>query len=286
MAQLFNRLVTLLVGRPPVVGNYVLVTPDALKIEKLRIDFSIEKDDKPKPNKCEVEIYNLNAQHREQLEAKGLRVVISAGYPGTQAQIFSGDTRYGNSEKHGPDWITKLECGDTERAFNQARISESFGPGSSISDVIGAVAKAFQIDKGNLVDKANTIVRNFSDGYVAHGLVSAELTRLLEPANLGWSMQDGRLEVLDLLETLSAADVPVISAKTGMVGSPEFGTGEKVKGQAFLKVKSLLRPDIRPGSKFEVRSQRINGFFKCRKVKHVGSTFGGNFYSELEAIHV
>lgn len=286
MAQLFNRQVTLLVGNPPQVDNYVLTTPNALKIEKLRIDFDIEKDDKPKPGKAKVEIYNLNAAHRSQLEAKGLRVILKAGYPGTQAQIFSGDSRYGNSEKHGPDWITKLECGDGERSFTQARVSESFGAGSSITDVIRSVGKATQLDTGNLLEKAQDIVRTFSDGYVAHGLASTELTRLLEPAGLNWSIQDGRIEVLDLLETITAGDVPLISKDTGMVGSPEFGTGEKLKGQAFLKVKTLLQPGIRPGSKFELRSLAIRGFFKCRKVKHTGSTHGGDFYSEIEALHV
>lgn len=293
MAQLFNRVVTLYAGK--VVVDFVdtktgmeTIGIDALKVQKLRIDFSITKDDKPKPNKAEIEVYNLSAAHRSDLQTKGIRIILSAGYAETQAQIFSGDLRYGNSEKHGPDWITKLECGDAERSFSMARISESFNPGALVSDAIGSIGKAMKIDNGNLIQKAQGLARKFSDGHVAHGLASAELTRLLEPEGLSWSIQDGRIEVLGIKETLGSdgQDVPLISASTGMVGSPEYGTGEKLKGQPYLKVKSLLQPGIRPGSKFEVRSRGINGFYKCRKVKLTGSTHGGDFYSEIEAISV
>jgi hypothetical protein len=282
---LFDRRVTLFAGKPPVPGNFVSA-PNVLRIEKLRIDFKITKDDKPNPNKCEIEVYNLSEKHRGQLEEKGVRVALMAGYADTQAQIFSGDARYVNSEKHGPDWITKFECGDSERAFASARVSQSFGPGTSAKDVFGAIRTAMGVDGGNLLDKAKGIVRVFADGYVAHGLASTELTRLLEPENLGWSMQDGRIEVLGLMETLSG-EVPEIGARTGMVGSPEFGTGEKIsaKKQAFMKVKTLLQPNLRPGMKFFLQSLKFSGFFKCRKVEHHGSTHGGEFYSDIEAIH-
>lgn len=290
MAQLFDRIVTLYVGTgdksfKDLPNGMQQITFDALKVQRLRLDFDIEKDNKPGPNKAKIEVYNLNAEHRKAVQVKGVRILLSAGYPGTQAQIFSGDLRFGNSEKHGADWITKLECGDAERALTQGRISESFNPGTAISDVIGSLVKAMKIDGGNLTQKAKSMVRTFADGHSVHGLASAELTRLLEPEGLEWSVQDGRIEVLGIAETVGD-QVPLISADTGMVGSPEYGTGEKLKGESFLKVKSLLQPAIRPGSKFHVKSKSIDGDFKCRKVKLVGSTHGGDFYSEIEGINV
>lgn len=284
MPQLFDRKCVLIAGQAP-PNNFVQVTPDALKIEGLRIDFSIEKDNKPKPNKCDIEVYNLNAKHRGQLDQKGIRVILQAGYAATVAQIFSGDARFINSEKHGPDWITKFECGDGERSYSYARVSESFPPGTSIQTVIGSIVKAAQLDPGNAMQKANQLTRQFIDGYVSHGLAATELTRILEPEQLNWSIQDGRIEVLAPSESLiPSGDVPLISDKTGMIGSPSYGTGEKTKGPAFLKVKSLLQPLIRPGSKFELRSQILNGFYKAIKVRQTGSTHGNDWYSEIEAV--
>ncbi len=284
MPKLFNRKCVLIAGKSP-PNNFVQVVPTAIKIEDLRIDFSIEKDDKPQPNRCSIQVYNLTPLHRGQLDQKGIRVILQAGYEGTIAQIFSGDARFINSDKVGPDWITKFECGDAERAYTFARVSQSFGAGTTVKDVIGAVVNQLQVDPGNALQVAQKMSRSFANGYVAQGTASTELTRLLEPAGFDWSIQDGRIEVLGLLDTVTA-EVPLISATTGMVGSPEFGTGEKLKGPAFLKVKSLLQPRLRPGQKFEIRSRSQNGFFKCRKVRHVGSTHGGDWYSEIEAIGI
>ncbi len=286
MAKLFNRKCVLIAGKSP-PDNFVQTVPDAIRVENLRIDFSIEKDDRPQPNKCEITVYNLNETHRGELNAKGVTVILSAGYEDTVAQIFKGDARYINSEKHGTDWITKFECGDGERACTFARVSQKFGPGTSVKDVLLAAVKKLAVDPGNAQKIAEDSVRSFTDGYVMHGLASNELTRILEPAGFDWSIQDGRLQILELLDTINDENTAtLISADTGMVGSPEWGTGEKTKGQAFMKVKTLLQPALRPGSMFKLQSRNQTGFFKCRKVKHTGSTHGGAWYSELEAIKV
>lgn len=286
MGQLFDRACVLIAGQSP-PDNFVQVVPDALKIQGLRVDFSIEKDDKPPPNHCVIQVYNLNEKHRGQLDQKGIRVILQAGYFGAVSQIFSGDARFINHTKTGPDWITKIECGDAERAYTYARMSQTFGKDTSVQDVIKAVVNQLQVDPGNALQKAQNLTRSFVNGYVAHGLASNELTRILDAENLTWSIQDGRIQVLELLETVpDSGDVPLISAQTGMVGSPEFGSGEKLKGPGFLKVKTLIQPRIFPGAKFQVRSRGQNGFFKCRKIKFDGSTFGNAWYAEIEAVHV
>lgn len=268
---------------PP--NNYVQVVPDALKVENLRVDFQIEKDDQPKPNRCVIKVWNFSNNHRAQLNEKGIRVILQAGYEDSIAQIFSGDARFVNHDKVGPDWITKFECGDGERAFKFARVSERFTPGTTVKQVLNTVVKQLMVDPGNALQVAENMTRQYANGYAIHGVASTELSRILEPSGFQWSIQDGRIEVLGALETISA-EVPLISAETGMVGSPEYGTGEKVKGPAMLKVKTLLQPRLRPGQKFELRAINKKGFFKVRKVRHNGSTHGGEWYSELEAVAV
>ncbi len=287
MATLFDRKCQLVVGRQP-VSSTDAVTADAMVIENLRVDFSIEKDDKPQPNKCEISVYNLTPEHRGQLTGKGIKVILSAGYAETIAQVFSGDARFINSDKKGPDWITKFECGDAERAYANARVSESFGKGTTMKNVLSSLMgsfKKFGIDPGNSDKVSTEITRNFPNGHVAHGLASTELTRILTPAGYDWSFQDGRVEILQQTQTVTD-EVPFISARTGMIGSPEFGTGEKLKGPAFLKVRTLLMPGIRPGQKFTIESKQQNGDFKCRKVKYTASTHGGDWYCDIEAIKI
>ena len=279
--NLYDRRCVVLVGRPP-PDNFVQVTPDALKIDGLRTTFRLVRDDKPEPNTAEIAIYNLSADSRAQLQGKGFRCVLQAGYGDQVEQIFSGEVRQFDHLRAGVDWVTKLELGDGERAWRHARVAESFNPGTSIADVLKKVVGAVASDPGNALQVAQRIAGEFSAGYVAHGRAAVELTQLLEPHGYTWSVQDGRMQILGPDEY--TADVgPLVSPSTGLVGTPEIGAPEKKGGRHTLKLKSLLLPGMRPGQRFELRSAAKTGTFKAKKVSHTGDTFSGDWYTEIEA---
>lgn len=282
MSVLYDRRAILQVGRPP-PDNFVQVVPDALTIDGLRTTFKLTLDDKPEPNNAEIAVWNLSADSRAQLDGKGFRVILAAGYGTNTEQIFSGDVRRFDHQRIGPDWVTKIEVGDGERAFNHARISESFGAGTAVRDVLRKAIAAMQGDPGNALQKIQGIAGDFVTGYVAHGRAALELTRLLEPQGYTWSVQGGRLQILgpnDYTDEIG----PLVSPDTGMIGTPEVGSPEKKGQPAVLKVRSLLLPRMRPGQRFELRSSAKSGTFKARKVVHTGDTAGSEWYTEIEAI--
>lgn len=281
--QLFDRRCTIVVGKPQPAGDYTQVVPNALKITQLRMAFSIEKTDRPEPNTCEVQIFNLSDKSRALVEEKGLRCVITAGYPSTEAQIFSGDVLYASHIKADRDWSTKLQLRDGGRAYTFARVSQSFQPQTSFGDVVKATVGQLGLDQGNTVDKLKAFANlAFDKGFTMHGQASRELTRLLDSQNMGWSIQDGRVEILGAAEAL-VTQVPLISPDTGLIGSPAMGTPAEKGKPAMLKVKSLLQPSLRPGGKFELKSSLRSGVFRIRKLVQVGDTFGGDWYSDIEA---
>lgn len=281
MTQLFDRRCVLQIGKPP-PNNYVQVVPDALKIEGLRTTFKLTLDDKPEPNNAEIAVWNLSPDSRAAMNGKGFRVILSAGYEEDAEQIFSGDVRRFDHQRVGPDWITKLDIGDGERAFRFARMSESFGAGTPISEVVRRAVKALQVDPGNALQKIQGVVGEFATGYVAHGRASLELSRLLMPQGFTWSVQNGRLQILGPGDYTDEVG-PLISPDTGMIGTPEVGSPEEKGKPAQLKVKSLLLPRMRPGQRFELRSAAKSGTFRARKVVHSGDTAGQDWYTEIEA---
>jgi hypothetical protein len=286
VGQLFGRRCELVVAQPPTVGTFSPNEPNALLIRDLRISFSIEKDDKPQPNRCEIKIYNLAPASRLALENKGVKVILSAGYENNQVgQIFSGSARYVNSQKQGPDWVTTIQCGDGERSFRFAFASQVFQAGTGLGQVVQQLVKTLQVDPGNAPQLATDLTEQFADGYTVHAPAAKELSRLLEPRGYTWSIQDGRFVALQELQVLQEALV-LVSQDTGLIGSPEYGTGEKAKGPATLKVSQMLNPAIRPGVKIEVRSRGRNGYFKVKKCRQVGDTFGKDWQTEMEAIPV
>lgn len=278
-ARLFARRCTLDIGREE---NSVQLQ-SAFRVTGLRIAFKIRKSDKPEPNSSQIRVWNLSEQHRTAVELKGTRCVLSAGYPDSEAQIFSGNVHFAQSQKEGNDWLTTLELGDGQLKFKTARVGQYFPAGTKLLDVVLHVGQQLVSDLGNLRERVSQLSEEFSEGITIHGSAAETLTRLLRPHGISWSIQDGRIEALAPSEYLPGTG-PLISVDTGMVGSPGYGHAKKTGGPRYLKVKSLLQPAMRPGQAFELRSREINGSFRCHLVEHEGDTEGPPWYSEIEAL--
>lgn len=282
MSRLFARRCVVTLGRPPTPDEFALKTPTALRVEGLRVVFKIDRDLKPQPNQSEIVIYNLSESSRAKLEHVGQRVVLEAGYVGGVAQVFSGDVRRAFSTKQGPDWLTKIEAGDGERAFAFARVSKSYGPGTKIADVLRDTVKSLKTDPGTALEKVGEVVGEFVSGFAQHAKASTELTRLLGQHGYSWSIQDGRIEVLGPKDSLPET-VPVLTSETGLVGSPTIAVPTKRTQPATMKCRSLLLPMLRPGQRVKLKAEAISGLFIATKVTHTGDTHGDDWFTEIEA---
>lgn len=283
MTQLYDRKCVVIVCKVP--GDDLTEKPaEAKRIEGLRVQFKVQKSDKPEPNKAEILIYNLSEELRAELDQdKGVRVLLQAGYKDDLAQLFAGESRFVNHKVEGVDVVTKIEALDGGRAYRFARANESFGPGAKVGDVVKKLVGQLAKDPGNALQKAGEMAREFVDGYTVSGPAAAELSSLLEAEGYSWSIQDGRVELLKATETL-ADEVPLLSPDTGLIGSPELSAPEKKKGPAQLKCKALLMPQLRPGSKFRLESKGRKGDYKAKAVGHSGDTHGNDWYTEIAAL--
>ncbi|MFZ5440456.1 MAG: phage protein [Myxococcota bacterium] len=279
--KLFERRCVLLIGKVPAKGDFALEPPAALRVEGLDIEFRVEKDLQSSPNNAEISVFNLSAESRAKLEGSGQRVILQAGYEGTEAQIFSGDLRRAFSTKQGPDWVTKIEAGDGERSIAFPRLRESYRPGTSVADVVKKTLRSMGGDSTTAVEKASRLAGEFSSGYAQSGSSSRELTTLLEPLGYTWSVQDGRIEILQEDETVADSAV-LVSPESGLVGSPTIAAATKEK-KAAVKLRTLLLPRLRPGQKLELRSESMTGVLKALRVTHAGATHGGDWYTDIEA---
>lgn len=263
------------------------VVVDDLLVDGLRVQFSVEKTLTKHPNTADVKITNLSESTRRQMRKKHAKVVLSAGYDDTIARIFSGQARTTDHARQGPEWETHIQCGDGEVQFRFSRVSESYGPGAALGDIITSLGRSMGVDLGNVREQVEAggfrgNVDQFAQGYVAHGRASTELDRILRTAGFEWSIQDGALQLLKPGQT-SKRQAVLLSPETGLVGSPEHGAPDKKGKPSVMKCKSLLQPSIVPGGRVELRSQNVQGQYRVEKVKHTGDTAGGDWYSEVEA---
>lgn len=275
MSRLFNRAVRIVAG--------------TLEITGLRVQFRIKKTLSKEPNECELTIYNLNSEHRRELETKGMRVAVEAGYVGNTAQIFVGDVRFTEHVRTGPDWLTKMQLGDGERAYRHARVSESFKAGNSLGSVFRKVADSLGVDSTKAQSIVDSLGRQFTQGASIFGKASTELDNLLKGSGLEWSIQDGELQVQTTTGTTDAPLI-VLNSTTGLIGSPTYGTADFVKPEnarskpKTLQMKSLLQPGIRAGGRVRLDSEAVKADFKVQTLTHTGDTHGGDFYTEIEGI--
>jgi hypothetical protein len=266
-------------------GRVVEVQVDTIKIGGLDASFRVVKTLKKEPNTCELTIYNLNDDHRDQLAQLEAPIVeISAGYKGIETLstaaiaavdnllgggadagragvglIFRGDVRDVSSSKDGVDWVTTLESGDGEKSTRFARINKSFRAGTSLDTVMSEVGKSMGVGLGNLIKKAREgkllqAGNEFLNGVTVSGNSSKEFDRLVKSAGQEWSIQDGALQLLDIGQSLADISV-VLTPNTGLVGSPTIGN------DGVVRIKALLNSDIVPGRQLEVRSRFDNPFY-------------------------
>lgn len=265
-----------------IYGRRATVIVDTLRVSDLRVSFSVEKTIGSKPNKASIRVYNLGPSQRAELTRKGrVKAAIQAGYEGIEFGIFLGELDVVRHELSGPDVITTIEAADGAHAMQTSRVHRSFGPGTSVGSVLGAAAEALGVDPGNsLVAFAGRALgssglTSFGAGTVVSGNAARELDRLTQAAGLEWSIQDGRIQVVERGATVQA-DPRLLAPSSGLVGSPTVGEEGKIKAKA------ALLPDLEPGRPVRIESAMVSGWYRIESVRYTGDTHGPDWHAEIE----
>jgi hypothetical protein len=253
-------------------------------VTDLRVRFKISKTLRKEPNHSKVEVYNLNETSRGQLQTKGERVWLEAGYGTTLAQLFVGDVRFVDHVKEGADWISKFELGDGERAYAHGRVNASFKKGTTKADILKKLVAQSGWETGNVADFYASLGQKALSGYVAWGNANREIDRLLTAAGLTFSVQDGAVQILPLTGYTPQSAV-LVDEDHGMVGAPEFGSAPTKGKKRTLKVRTLLNPQIlKPGQRIMLKAKVHTGTLVIQKLEFDGDTFGDDWYQTMECL--
>lgn len=297
--ELLNRKcrVTIVVGNPTPGLWFAPTTTslqDTIVIENMRVKFSTEKHLGKHPNEATITISNLSEATRKALQVKPLVVTLECSYgDGEYAVVFKGDIRQAQSEHSHTDWLTKLQLGDGDRAYSNARVSQTFRGATSGKDVLIAAAAAMGLHVPTSVADATSMAKNFaSNGFSLQGPAHNVISDVLDPQDMSWSIQDGQMQVLTETQVIdgngvvtSTGTVPaiVVSQDTGMVGVPDYSVPKTLGKPPILKVKTLIDARLRPGRLMQLQSEGVHGNFRIEDVKMVGDTHANEWYAEVQA---
>lgn len=282
MGRLFNRNARVSVS--PAKGFFGDGAA-SVQISDLRIAFEVEKQGTKDPNTCTVSIWNLSKATRAEVQALPRRVQVDAGYDGDLERLFTGDLIWSESKLEGTEWITKLQIADGARAYAHARVNRSFKRGVTLGTALEVVAAQLGLTVPKAARAKPAMSTAFKAGISLHGPAQREMDRLLRPHGLAWSVQDGRLQILERDEV--RGDVAIdVSQRSGLIGTPEFGSPPEKGKPPTLSAQMLLHPGLVPGGRVSVDAAAVRGVFKLERVTHTGDTWGDEWTSALEATEI
>jgi hypothetical protein len=287
MTVAYDRRYELTLAKP-LASQFFGFLPNALVIRGMEIKFKVERSLESSPNTAEVSVYNLSDSSRAEFQRRPLHVSLDVGYAGSQSvarpplsRLLSGDLMFASTKRTGPDIITTFVIGDGERSYVDARVNLSFGSGTNLKTAIASVAGSMGLTMPSNAASAKEFLKQFSGGMSVRGPSRDAMSKLVAGSGFGWSTQDGQLQLLRDADTRPGL-VELISARTGLIDSPNFGAPKKPGDPPVLTFRALLRPQLIPGGRVKIESAEINGVFRLSKVTHTGDFRDNDWYSECE----
>jgi len=274
VADRFNRDYRLTIG---LGSRSVIILPP------FRVAFSIDKSDKAELNKGTIKVYNLNPDKRKVLirdsDEKGadtgnnsyFPLQLQIGYQGRLETIFKGSVDEAGSVKAGAEWETTLSVMDGGHDFMRGFISESV---TSKAAVVDAVLGTMPNTSKGKIGAMGELIRP----KVLVGNSVAVIQEMLD-IDQRWFIDDERLNILGGNEVVSGY-IPVISADTGLTGTPESDKKE-------VTLTTWLNPSVKVGGLFQlisVTAPHLNGIYKSSVITYTGDFDGSDWTQKITGV--
>jgi len=272
---------------------------EGLLITDFHIEFDISKSADSDMNTATFRIYNLNRDHRKQLqslEEKDGYIYFRVGYADEPlVLLFVGNIIQYTAKREGADIVTELVCGDGYRYIVDSDINVAYPEDTTLVTIFNDLAKATGASIGNISGKALSKV--FKNGITLNGRVYNYLDQYCRTYHMAWSINDGVIDIRDI-NSKSQSTGYLISPENGLIGEPSE-TNSKINKKskktasatvetvddtpiAGISFQCLLQPELRPDRVVEVRSNFVGGFYAVKTVMHRGSFEGAEWTTSVE----
>lgn len=270
MADYYRRQFEFLLGDDPTSLDVFIA---ATNERQFRIAFNVVIDFNESAAYADIAIFGLSRSTESKVFKRFQSIALRAGYENNIDFIFRGQVINILRERVGPDRITRIIARSSARKLIETSLSGALGAGATVLDAIKFCALTLGL---SLIINPDKFVKKFSRGYSLNGDPRNYLDRLGRSFNFKWTVDGDRLVVVPNNESRGGT-THVISALTGMVGSPEItGGGNEVETGANVTVK--LNPAIKIGEKIVIDSEYKQANFGDVFYSNIPETLGaGNF---------
>lgn len=250
----------------------------------LRTSFQARKTRSSTPNTLDVTVYNANDQTRKLALDTDAEIEVYAGYGGEAALISKAQIQRAITLRDPPEILLEIEAQEGLRDLREKTVNVSHEANSQVKNVLNELTDILGYDVRPIDFDLDQRMRG---GFAHVGKLSRALDDVVSRFNGFWSVQNGEVLILPESGYVEGGEVPIISAQTGMIYSPEpvdeQTSNEKLSTDARrgYKVTSLLLPTVEPGDRFELQTMDISGTFAVDEVEHRGDTHSQEWYTIL-----
>jgi len=273
----------------------------ALDVSNLRCTFRIEKTYHSVANYSEITIYNLSAETEGTIINEYNRVIVNAGYQGTDAndnpkqygKIFDGNIIQVLRDKddNNVDYRLTLHCGDGDNFLNSNFIKMTMNAGATHRQAIENIATVATVptEIGKITPDLNPIT--LPRGKVFFGAPKKYLREIASDNNASFWVDNGEIYIGKTTDT--AGQAIVITPETGLIGTPQMvqdGIIIKMLLNANIGLMSMIKLD---NSNIRQIKQQIgqvpvmldqDGQYQAYKIVHEGDTRGQNWYTQITGV--
>lgn len=240
-------------NKPTTTGE--LGEPKAtLDLSGLRVTFRITQQLTDKPETAEITIYNLSDGTGSKIKAglnAGDSIVLTAGYEGHDAPIFSGEIVWKNQGRTSEtDTFLQLVAISDFQALRYSVAIGSIPAGSTDQDEIGFLTKALNQDGCSVKACPELSKKERPRGKVFFTKSWEAAQAFCRNHNLVFGGTQDGLVFVDSEGGVTQDTRIVLNNKTGLIGLPELTPGG-------VAVRCLLNPRLKLGRKVEINNSAV-----------------------------
>lgn len=261
-------------------------------VSQLRCTFEIIKTSQMEANQSIVQIYNLNPEDENKIIKQGQRIIIEAGYVGSQyGKIFVGNIiQTIRSKEDGVDYVLTLVSMDNDRYTAYGLINVALVSQQSARDAVSALAsKASVTTELGYITEMNT---KYPRGKVMFGMSRDYLSQIASSENSSYYSEDGKVNIVNIQQQ-PGNRIKSYGPRNGLIGTPAQNNqgitctvllDPSVKTNCFFHIDNTLIKGYQYQVGNAVRQLDNEGLYRVIKLTHRGDTRGQDWYTEIEAV--
>lgn len=271
-----------------------------LDLGTFKVRFTIRKGDVPTPNTLRARVYNLAPGTAALIAKEFKQVTMKVAYKDSPFTIiYRGEIKQvRNGRENQVDTYTDITAATGDRAYNFGTVNVTVAAGNTLADVYTEVGKAYE-QYGVTMAPPPDELKNIAmpRGRTLYGMARDVMRELAQTANMTWSIQDNKLQLVPYNKPLAGVSTIVLNPSTGLIGMPDQ-TEDAIYGKCLLNPQLIVagRVKIDQGSikpmeqSLKVtaapnpRTIATDGLYRVLAVDHRGDTRAQFWYTEFACL--